>query len=329
MNTDPIAVKQQIFNAIQSYKRIVISRHIRPDGDAVGSTHGLAALLRASFPEKDIRLVSEDSSAYLAFLGPDDETPDDSFYEDALVIVIDTGTVDRVSNKKIGLGKQLIKIDHHIDDKPYGDVSWVEEERSSACEMIVDFYCSFRDKLTLTKEAAYALYTGMVTDSGRVRFPSVTGETLRLAAVLLDQGIDTETLFAHLNLEEYEHFKYEAYVYENMQRTENGVAYLFVTREMQERFGLDREAASNTIGYLDSIKNYLIWLAFIDNGDGSIRVRLRSRFITVQELASRYHGGGHDRASGATVYSWEEAEALIREADAMLGEFKRTHEGWL
>ena len=300
------SIKQQILDRIKAYDKIVISRHIRPDGDAIGSTHGLAALLKASFPEKDVRLVSEDSSAYLAFLGPDDETPPDSFYEEALVIVLDCGTKDRISNKKIDLGRELIKIDHHIDDKPYGDISWVEEERSSACEMIVDFYVSFRDQLVLTPEAALPLYAGMVTDSGRFRFPSVTGETLRLAGVLLDTGIDTETLFAHLNLEDYEQFKYAAYVYENMERTENGVAYLFVTQEMQKRFGLDREAASNTIGYLDSIKNYLIWLAFIDNGDGSIRVRLRSRFITVQELASRYHGGGHDKAAGATVYSWED-----------------------
>ena len=320
-------VKQLILDKIKAYDKIVISRHIRPDGDAIGSTHGFAALLRTSFPEKDIRLVSEDSSTYLAFLGPDDETPDDCFYDGALVIVIDCGTKDRISNKKIDLGRELIKIDHHIDDKPYGDISWVEEERSSACEMIVDFYVSFRSELVMTKEAALPLYAGMVTDS--FRFPSVTGETLRLAGVLLDVGIDTETLFAHLNLEDYEQFKYAAYVYENMERTENGVAYLFVTLDMQKRFGLDREAASNTIGYLDSIKNYLIWLAFIDNGDGSIRVRLRSRFITVQELATRYHGGGHDKAAGATVYSWEEADALIREADEMLGEYKRTHEGWL
>ncbi len=323
------SVKKAILENIRAYDRIVISRHIRPDGDAIGSTHGLACLLRNSFPEKDIRLVSEDDSAYLAFLGPDDETPDDSFYDGALVIVVDTGTMDRSSNKKAGLGRELIKIDHHIDNIPYGDISWVEEERSSACEMIVDFWQSFPDELKMTKEAALPLYAGMVTDSGRFRFPSVTGETMRLAGALLDLGLDTETMFAHLNLEDYEHFKYEAYVYENMERTENGVAYLFVTLEMQKRFGLDREAASNTIGYLDSIKDSLIWLAFIDNGDGSIRVRLRSRFLTVQELASRYHGGGHDRASGATVYSWEEAAALIREADEMLGEYKRTHEGWL
>ena len=152
---------------------------------------------------------------------------------------------------------------------------------------------------------------------------------MRLAAELLDTGIDTETLFANLYLEEYEHFKYEAYVYEHMQITPNGVAYLFVTKEMQELFDLDREAASNTISYLDSIRGSIIWLAFIDNGDGSIRVRLRSRFVTVQELASHYHGGGHDRASGSTVYSWEEAENLLKEADELSRLYKETHEGWL
>ena len=322
-------IKKNILSTIKQYDKIIITRHTRPDGDAIGSTRGLAGILRASFPEKDVRLVSEDSSNSLAFLGPEDAAPPDSFYEEALVIVLDTGTKDRISNRKLDLAREIIKIDHHVPDAPYGDICWIEEERSSLCEMIVDFYVSFKDELRMTKEAATALYTGMVTDSGRFRFSSVSGDTLRLAAVLLDQGIDTESLFARLYLEDYDFFKYEAYVYEHMQRTENGVAYLFVTREMQELFHLDREAASNTIGLLDSIKGCLIWLAFIDNGDGSIRVRLRSRFTQVRALAARYGGGGHEQASGATVHSWEEAEQLIAEADAQLAEYKASHEGWL
>ena len=321
-------VKKQIFETIQTYDKIVISRHKRPDGDAIGSTHGLAVILRESFPKKDIRVVSDDASDYLAFLGPDDEA-DDAFFSGALGIVIDTGSEDRISNSRIGLCEKLIKIDHHIEDKPYGDLSWVEDFRSSACEMIVDFYLNFRDKLVLSQTAALPLYCGMVSDSGRFRFPSVSGDSLRLAAVLLDTGLDTETLFAQMYLESFDHFKYEAYVYDHMQISPNGVAYLYVTLEMQQLFGLSREDASNTISYLDSIKDSLIWLAFIDNGDGSIRVRLRSRFVTVQELAAQYHGGGHDRASGATVYSWAEADALLADADALLKKYKESHEGWL
>lgn len=323
-------IKKNILSTIKQYDKIMISRHTRPDGDAIGSTHGLAGLLKASFPEKDIRVVSEDDSEHLAFLGPDDPLPGEEFCRGALAIVLDTGTKDRISNWKIDLAREIIKIDHHpLSDEPYGDICWIEEDRSSLCEMIVDFYVSFKDELVMTKDTALSLFTGMVTDTGRFRFSSVTGDTLRLAAVLLDQGIDTETLFARLYMEDYEYFKYEAYVYEHMQRTKNGVAYLYVDQAMQDRFHLSREAASNTISLMDSIKGCLIWLAFIDNEDGSIRVRLRSRFTKVQPLAARYNGGGHDRASGATVYSWEDAEKLIAEADAQLAAYKAEHEDWL
>lgn len=322
-------VKQQILSTIRAYDKIVLSRHVRPDGDAVGATLGLAALIRSTWPHKDVRVVNEDSSDFLAFLGPEDPAPADDFYADALAIVVDSGTQDRVANPKIGLAREIIVIDHHIPEEPWGDIRWVEPHRSSVCEMITEFYVFHRDELVLTPDAARALYTGIITDSNRFRWPSTSGDTLRLAAVLLEQGIDTETLFAHLYLEDYGYFKYKAYVYEHLQMTEHGVAYLFVTQEMQKLFGLDREAASNTVDLMDSIKGALIWLAFIENPDGVIRVRLRSRFTEVRPLASRWRGGGHDRASGATVYSWEEAEQLIAEADAGLAAFKAENRDWL
>ena len=114
-----------------------------------------------------------------------------------------------------------------------------------------------------------------------------------------------------------------------MKITENGVAYLHVTKGMKKKFHLTNESAGNAVSYMDSIKNSLIWIAFIDSGDGSIRVRLRSRFVTVSELAERYHGGGHACASGATVYSKKEANALLAEADAKLKEYKENNEDWL
>ena len=98
---------------------------------------------------------------------------------------------------------------------------------------------------------------------------------------------------------------------------------------MQERFELSFEEASAAIGCLDSVRGCLCALAFIDAPDGSIRVRLRSRFVEINGLAERYHGGGHAFASGATVYSKEEADALLAEADALVGEYKRTHDDWL
>ncbi|MBQ9113354.1 MAG: bifunctional oligoribonuclease/PAP phosphatase NrnA [Clostridia bacterium] len=320
---------KKVLEKIKENQKIIIFRHFRPDGDAVGSTKGLQAILKATYPEKEIYLQNADFSEYLAFLGKEDEPLSDEAYADALGIVLDTATKERISNKKYLLCKELIKIDHHIPVQPYGAIEWVEEERSSTCEMIAAFYDAFKDELKLTTEAATYIFTGMVTDSGRFRFRDVSGETMRLAGLMLNQNIDVEFIYSNLYLKDFDSFKFEAYVHKKMQISENGVASLFVTKKMKKKFGLSNEQASASVSYMDSIKGALIWLAFIDNGDGSIRVRLRSRFVTVSELAEKYRGGGHACASGATVYSKAEMKALLADADALLKEYKEKNQGWL
>lgn len=322
---------QAILEKIKQYDRIILFRHFRPDGDAVGSTKGLQRILQLTWPEKEVYLLNDDYSQYLEFLGGEDAPIADELYADALGIVLDTGTEKRISNQKYKLCKEICKIDHHIDIVPYGDVSWVEDERSSTCEMVVHFYNTFKDQLKIDKQAALYLYTGMVTDSGRFRFRDVSGETLRLAAVLLDLGIDTDNMYAHLYLEAYGYLKFKAAVYQRMQITENGVAYLYVDKAMQEEFQLSLEAASASVSCLDSIRGSICWMVFIDNGDaeGSIRVRLRSRFVTINELAEQYRGGGHACAAGATVYGEAEMQELLEKADALVKEYKETHEDWL
>ena len=329
MNT---AVKQSILAKIKEYDRILIFRHRRVDGDCVGATKGLKELIRASFPEKDVRIIDNESSDYLAFLGLDDEpVEDDAIYTSALGIVVDVADTERISNQKFSLCREIIKIDHHIDRTPFGDISWVEDGRSSACEMIADFYATFQNELTLTQWAATCIYTGMVTDSGRFMYEGVSGDSLRLAGLLLDAGVNTEWLYANLYLKSFESLKFTAYIYEHMSVTENGVAYLLVDKKMQEKFNLTMEAASAAISSLSGIRGCLCWIAFIETGDedGAIRVRLRSRFATINHIAEKYHGGGHACASGATVYSMEEMHNLLRDADMHIKSYKENNEGWL
>ena len=152
---------------------------------------------------------------------------------------------------------------------------------------------------------------------------------MRLAGMLLDVGIDTDTLYAQLYMKEFNEFKFQSHVYQKMKISKNGVAYLYVDRAMQEKFSLSGEQASACVSYMDSIKGSLIWLAFIENDDGSIRVRLRSRFVTVNRLAEKYNGGGHACACGATVQDKKEMKALIADADKLLGEYKANNGGWL
>ena len=323
--------KLAILNKIKEYDRIMLFRHVRLDGDCVGSTKGFQRILQLSFPDKEIYLVDGQHSEFLAFLGPDGNEIPDELYKDALGIVLDTASLKRISNPKWELCKELVKIDHHIPITPYGDLQWVEEERSSTCEMIVDFYDTFRDELKIDNEAATYLYTGMVTDSGRFRYSSVTGQTMRLAGLLLDLGLDLDTIYANLYLDDFDHLKFKSHVYKTMKITENGVAYVFITKAVQEKFGLNMESASSCVSFMDSIKGCLCWIAFIETGDdeGTIRVRLRSRFTPINHIAENYRGGGHDCASGATVYNRKEMRSLIKEADAWIKEYKETHEGWL
>lgn len=321
---------EKILQKIKEYNRIIIFRHFRPDGDAIGSTKGMREILRLSFPEKEIYLLNNDYSDYLAFMGGEDEPIADELYADALALVLDTGTEDRISNQKYKLCREICKIDHHIDHKPYGDYCWIEELKSSTCEMVAEFYHTFRDELKIDKTAATYIYTGMVTDSGRFRFRDVDGDTLRYAGMLLDLGIDTDTLYANLYIKSFEELKFQSYVYKKMKITENGVAYVVIDKATQEKFGLSQEQASACVSFMESIRGSLIWIAFIENAEKkNIRVRLRSRFVTVSEIAENYRGGGHACAAGATLIKKKEIEQLLADCDARLKDFKEYNEGWL
>ncbi len=321
-------ILQQILDKIKEYDRIMLFRHARVDGDCVGATKGLKAILNLSFPEKKVYIIDGEHADYLAFLGEDDAPVDDAVYENALGIVLDSGNEGRISNQKYKLCRELIKIDHHINVCPYGDISWVEEEASSVCEMVTKFYYTFKDELKIDTEAATYLYTGLVTDSGRFRFSSTSGDTMRMAGVLLDVGVDTDMLYAQLYLQDVEDFKFKSYVYKNMKMTPAGVAYLYISRATMEKYGLTHEQAASAVSLLDSIKGSLIWMIFIEH-ETEIRVRLRSRFVTVNQIAERYNGGGHACASGATVRNKRQAMALVAEADQTLAKYKAENEGWL
>ncbi len=328
------ASMRAILEKIKAYDRIIIFRHKRPDGDAVGSTLGLRDILRLSFPEKEIYVNNSDYSDYVAFLGEEDPPMPDEFYAEALGIILDTAVPDRISNPRFALCRELCKIDHHIPTNSYGSTEWVEEERSSACEMVAAFYDTFREELKINREAATRIYAGMVTDSGRFRFRSVSGDTLRLAGTLLDEGVDLDTLYAQLYMRDFETLKFQSYVYEHMKVTESGVVYCSISRAVRRKFGLTFEQACTAVGYMESIRDCLVWIAFIEadpkpDATPEIRVRLRSRFVTISEVAEHYRGGGHACAAGATVKNRREMRALIAEADARLREFKANNKGWM
>lgn len=324
-------IQEAIVEKIASYDSIAIFRHIRGDGDCVGASKGLKEIIQATWPEKRVYLVDRDAAAYLEFMGPEDAEVADEVYAASLGIVVDTASRDRISNKKFALCRELIQIDHHIPVDLYGDLTWVEEKRSSCCEMLAQLCQTFRDRLVLTSRAATYLYTGMVTDSGRFRYTGVTGDTLRLAGMLLDVGVDTEGLFAQLYLESLESLRRRARLLERIQVTEHGVAYLYLDRAAQKEFGLTLEQAGACVDELSGIRGCIAWLVLLETGDavGSILARIRSRFVSINPVAEAYHGGGHAHACGATVGSRAEMEGLLAALDAAVKTYQEENTGWL
>ena len=320
---------QKILDKIKEYNKIIIFRHFRPDGDAIGSTKGLYTILKLTYPEKQIYLQNDDFSSYLSFLGGEDAPLPDEDYADALGIVVDTGTSKRISNKRYSLCRETVKIDHHIPLESYANYEWVEEHRSSSCEMIAKFYDTFKDELKINSEAATYIYAGMVTDSGRFRYREVSGETMRLAGMLLDVGIDTDRLYANLYMKDLDDFRFESYVHQHMKITEGGVAYIHITSKLQKKLGISLETASSCVSYMDSIKGSIIWVAFIDSPDGNIRVRLRSRFVQISDIGERYRGGGHACAAGATLEDKKEIKMILSELEERITKYKQENEGWL
>ena len=305
---------QRILNKIKQYETIIIHGHIRPDGDCYGAQFGLKNIIQTSFPKKKVYVVGQ-TSDFVDFVGKVDHIEDD-VYQGALSIVVDTAVKDRISDQRYTLGKEVIKIDHHIPVDQYGNLRWVDTSFPSCAQMITYFYYKFKSELKMTKEGAIALYTGIVTDTGRVRFRGVSELTHQLAGLLIAQGVDVEYIDQNLSKESLQMISLKGYVYSNFV-TKKGFVYLKMTRDVIEKFNVTDEQAASVVGLLGGIEGYPVWALFIEY-PGEIRIRLRSNGPTIDKLANQYGGGGHAKAAGCQLKSWKEIDQFIKDAEAVV-----------
>lgn len=312
---------KQILEEIKKYNRILIHGHIRPDGDCYGSQFGLKAIINENFPEKEVHVVG-DTSDFVSFLGtPEKATITDDMYNDALVIVVDCGSADRVSDQRYLTGANIVKIDHHIAQIHYGNLVYVEEEAPSCCQIIAKF--AIENGLRLNKEAAFALYTGIVTDTGRFRFRGITSETFMIAAKLLDYGVEVDVLDNYLSIETLQTIKLKGYVLENCEFTNDGVVYIKMPRDVINKYGVTDEEAASQVGLIGAIEGYPCYCLFIEYPN-EIRIRIRSRGPRVDKLANKYGGGGHEKAAGAHLDSWEQLDTFIKDFNSLCKYYKET-----
>ena len=315
---------KKILEKIKEYNRIIIHHHIRPDGDCIGSQMGMKHLIKATYPEKEVYAVGGDLPEYLEYIAKHEQVSDE-LYKDALVIVVDTSKKDRIYDQRYSTGDFLIKIDHHDDSEEFGDLAYVDEKCSACSAIITQFYIANKDELVLSNDAAKALYFGITTDTGRFRYRGVDGDILRSAACLIDSGIDIEDIYTNLYTDDVNNLKLRGYVYKNFKQTENGVLYIYFSNRMMKKYGVSRDSAGNLVNSLDSVKGSIIWVAFIEQDNKDIRVRIRSRYVSINDVARNYRGGGHLQASGATLKHKKELKLILKELDTRCKEYKNEH----
>ena len=309
---------EAILDAIREYDTIIIHRHTRPDGDALGSQIGLKHLLLENFPEKSVYIVG-DGAGYLSFMegAVMDEIPD-STYEGALAILLDSAASHLISDNRYTLAAATARMDHHIFCEKIADAEVVDTSFESCCGLITQF--AVECGLRLSPIAAQSLYTGMVTDSGRFRYDGTTARTFRLAATLMETGFDTNELFRNLYADELSGKQLKARFTLKIQRTEHGVAYIYTDLQEFTALGLDTFTISRgMVNTMADIRGTHIWVNFTETEEG-ILCELRSDGPNINPIAVKYGGGGHAKASGATVATREEAMAMLHDLENLLGE---------
>ncbi len=301
----------KLYDAIVRAPRIIIHRHQKPDGDALGSQIGLKRLLLHNFPEKEVYAVGDAAGRYAFMDGSTMDEVLDDLYRDALAIVLDTSAKSLISDERYTTAKETARMDHHIFVEKICDIEVTDTSYESCCGLVTAF--AKETGLALTPEAAKALYTGMITDSGRFRYDSTNAKTFRMAAHLMEQSFSTGDIYASLYADDLSMAQLRARFVLKIQTTECPVAYIYTTREEVAEYAVDTFTISrgmvNTMGDLRGID---IWVNFTET-EGGVLAELRSSRYNINPIATKYGGGGHQKASGATLPGRDAAMAMLED----------------
>ncbi len=306
---------EQIIAAVQKYDTIVIHRHTNPDGDALGSQIGLQWLIRDNFPMKKVYIVGDKAGRYAFMDGSTMDEIEDGVYKNALAFVLDSGASHLISDDRYALAAKTARIDHHIYAEKINDIEVVDTSYESCCGLITEL--AIEGGWKFSQNSAKALFTGMITDSGRFRYDSVSANTFRLASELMKTKFDTGEIYKNLYADEYAFVKLRAQFVLKIQFTAHRVAYIYTTKEEFGSYGADTFTISRgMVNTMADLKGVDTWVNFTETED-KVLVEIRSNKYNINPIAVKYGGGGHEKASGASVPDRKTAMALLEDLNKL------------
>ena len=311
----------QIAKFILESKKIGITYHVSPDGDAVGSVLALFNALKSL--NKDCYIISKDTlSENLKFLKGSDEITGEitePVDETDIVVVLDCGNLERVSANLKEFAGTIINIDHHLSNDKYGDVNYIDSNAAATAEIVFELLnlmgISFEKENSVIKDIGTCMYTSIVTDTGAYRHSNVTERTHKISAILKKIGVDNTFIYQSLfDNKDFSRIKLIGKALSNMQLILNGkVALLELDKAFTEDLGIDIGDTSDIISYGLQIKGVEVTLLLKEVEDG-VKASLRAKsYVDVRKIAEVFGGGGHIRASGIKMknMSMEEAKYEI------------------
>ena len=301
----------QIIKIIESHQRFVISSHVNPDCDALGSELALAChLLHIG---KTVSILNTDPvMPDYQFLDPDgliQQFTDDHFplIADAeVIIVVDTSggwrRLGQIGDALAACEAISICIDHHPTERTFTDISLVDSQVIAAGELIFDLITRIDGQLTPLM--AQALYAAIATDSGNFRFPKTSPRTHRIIARLIERGANPSRIYDLLYQQQpLSKVQLKGYVLNNMNLTSDGrIAYIGLDAETLTRYNTNPRDLHTFSNLAQEIKGVKVSIFAVEPAEGQVKLSFRSDgSVPVNGVAAEFGGGGHLPAAGATV----------------------------
>jgi phosphoesterase RecJ-like protein len=300
---------KKVIACLKRHKSFLITSHTNPEGDALGSELAFYELLKKL--SKRAVIVNEDKLPHGYDFLPQKNIikkfrKNMQGIEFDCFVVLDCSDLSRSGKVyKINLGqKPILNIDHHISNQMFGDVNWLEPDSSSCCEMIYKLYKKLR--ISIDKDTAIFLYTGILTDTGSFRYTNTTGFTHRAVADLLRHRLDIIEIYKNI----YENIRFVdmkllSKVLLGMRQGAGGkIIWFQLARSMLKDKKLSFDLTEHILSFGRAIKDAEVVVLFKENLGlkDEIRVNFRSQGkVDVNKIASFFGGGGHGAASGATI----------------------------
>ena len=310
---------KEIVDLTKKYKTIIIHRHKNPDGDALGSRLGIKRLIELNYPNRLVYAVGDENT--FAFLGKMDIIEDD-VYNDALVIILDVSVARLVSDDRFKLAKHIIVIDHHLNSADIGDTVYINSDFIACAEIVCDI--AIKNNWKIDNIGATPLLTGIITDSGRFLYPNTSSNSFKTAAYLIDNGADIQYVYDKLYTVKLNYTKLKGYFLNNFKTTKNNVAYMKNDISIKDKYNVSTFTVSRAmVNQMSGMEGIDIWANFTMDEEGKIQVELRSKKLSIVDVARKYGGGGHALACGCTLSSFEEADLVLNDLDELLEKEKQ------